>query len=46
MYTFSDVLRMYKQLNEQGSFDPDREKFYIYVNPNDIVNIEGLLENG
>ena len=46
MYTFSNVLRMYKQLNEQGSFDPDNEKFYIYVNPNDVVNIEELLENG
>ena len=46
MYTFSDVLRMYKQLNEQGSFDPDNEKFYIYVSPNDVVNIEELLENG
>lgn len=46
MYTFSNVLRMYKQLNEQGSFDPDNEKFYIYVSPNDIVNIEELLENG
>ena len=46
MYTFSNVLRMYKQLNEQGSFDPDNEKFYIYVSPNDVVNIEELLENG
>ena len=46
MYTFSNVLRMYKQLNEQGSFDPDNEKFYIYVSPNDIVEIEELLENG
>lgn len=46
MYTFSNVLRMYKQLNEQGSFDPDNEKFYVYVSPTDIVEIEELLENG
>ena len=46
MYTFSNVLRMYKQLNEQGSFDPDNEKFYVYVSLNDVVNIEELLENG
>ena len=46
MYTFSNVLRMYKQLHEQGLFDPDNEKFYIYVSPNDIVEIEELLENG
>ena len=46
MYTFSNVLRMYKQLNEQGSFDPDNEKFYIYVSPTDVVEIEELLENG
>lgn len=46
MYTFSNVVRMYKQLVEQGSFDPNYEKFYIYVSPNDVVNIEELLENG
>lgn len=46
MYTFSDVLRMYKQLNEQGSFDPIYEKFYVYVSPTDVVEIEELLENG
>lgn len=46
MYTFSNVLRMYKQLIDQGSFDPNYEKFYIYVSPNDVVNIEELLENG
>ena len=46
MYTFSNVLRMYKQLNEQGSFDPDNEKFYVYVSLTDIVEIEELLENG
>ena len=46
MYTFSNVLRMYKQLTEQGSFDPNNEKFYVYVSPTDVVEIEELLENG
>lgn len=46
MYTFSNVLRMYKQLNEQGSFDPTNEKFYVYVSPTNTVEIEELLENG
>lgn len=46
MYTFSNVLRMYKQLSEQGSFDPDNEKFYVYVSPTNVVEIEELLENG
>ena len=46
MYTFSNVVRMYKQLIEQGSFDPTNEKFYVYVSPTDVVEIEELLENG
>ena len=46
MYTFSNVVRMYKQLTEQGSFDPNNEKFYVYVSSTDVVEIEELLENG
>ena len=46
MYTFANVVRMYKQLTEQDSFDPTNEKFYIYVSSTDIVEIEELLENG
>lgn len=46
MYTFSNVVRMYKQLIEQEAFDPDHEKFYVYVSPNNVVEIEELLENG
>ena len=43
MYTFANVVRMYKQLTEQGSFDPNYEKFYVYVSPTDVVEIEELL---
>ena len=43
MYTFANVVRMYKQLTEQDEFNPNNEKFYVYVSPTDVVEIEELL---
>lgn len=44
MYKYSDVVRMYEQLMDEESFDPDTEKFYVYINESTIMDIRDLME--